>query len=407
MTKRDLVHRVEEEYPISVMYRDGYSQVQKVATSYFVDDTSLVKVTAHKKTGLNMHTNNQWWRWVNYEVSYVELRNGKFITRSKIDKQWSSHLGYWQLDRDTEWTQRFEWLFRKPFSFYTIHPLAPHYDINNAPMATGFAPSLKEQDLRAQVAHLFGKTRVRRDLMRAVGQSYPNAIMLAREFRGLVPIDWIVKFLMDNPRDLRSNRLQPYKGGFRRHLYGMQPRVYRYLLRSGFQDHDMWFGLNDVLMMRLGAGYEIPTDGFRTFSELHDTFFAQARAYHLRNPTPITQQTVVPPTELWTALHNSRVGNYKFVMPEESTMLQLWGQQMRNCIGGYAHTLVNEKRRRELGGIYEGDKLVANFEIYDGRLQQLLGKCNQALPVGVRRTLEKHFKSHNIVVTQEYWGARD
>lgn len=407
MTKHVVRYRAVEDLPnyeYDHRLRNGHSVTVQRCRTYFTGPDRVMYIESDKRTGLNQHTGKQWWRWQNTNVKSVHRNSaGKFVTRSRVDKRWDGHLDYRRLKRDAEWNALFTEIFDKPFSFPTIHPLAPHYEILSLPLPTGFSGSLKEADLRSQVASLFGKTRVRRDLMRAVAQSYPNAIMLAREFRGLVPIDWLVKFLMDNPRQ-PNIRITPYLGGLRPLLYQMQPRAYRHLLNSQMAGYDIWYYMRDItnpvgVIARVG----VPTDGFRNFYELHDLIFANDRELR-RSAAPIAPQDV-PVSPLSSALDGLQVGTLTLRMPRKTSDLHEWGEEMRNCIGGYAGSILNAKRTRELGGIYEGDKLIGNFEIINKRLSQLLGKFNQPLPVGDRKPLEAAFTKQNILVTDSYWGA--
>jgi hypothetical protein len=78
---------------------------------------------------------------------------------------------------------------------------------------------------------------------------------------------------------------------------------------------------------------------------------------------------------------------------------------MSNCISGYTHAAIN--REVTLGGIYEGDKLVANFEIKQGpRLSQLLGRFNKPVPQ-VREKIIPVLREAGVTVSDDYWGARD
>lgn len=408
--KRGPVISATDEFPDT--HLDHYSQsILARKTSYFQYPGKVTKAISEKRTGINSHSGARWYRWHTTNIHSVRLNSaGKFITVCKYDKVYQPHLDYWTLQNDEHWIRLFKESFGSDFSYVTVHPLAPHYDLNQPPVATGFSASLKEADLRSQVVKLFGKTRVRRDLMRAVGGSHPNAIMLAREFRGLVPIDWIVDFLMRHPRNPGNprNHGQVFMGNIRPMLYRIDPRSYRSLLRATMTN-DSWYSINDVgnqfspSRNRRPPFNRPPVEiGGRhtTWESVHNTLFGNYNRMY-RERTPIAPQPI-PATPLSERL--SQIGGV--VIPEITTTLQEWGDEMSNCIGSYAYSVTSAKRSRELGGIYDGDKLIANFEIDNGSLRQLLGRFNKPLPVGVRLAIELEFIDAGVSVPPEYWGSR-
>lgn len=377
---------------------ENYTQNIATKTSYFQYEDKITRCKSDKRTGINAKSGTRWYRWVTTDVQSVRRDSaGKFHTCAKSNKVWGG-LDYWSLERDTEWHSLFEQTFDQPFAFSTIHPLAPHYDLTSPPVSTGFAGSLKQANLRDQVASLFGKTRVRRDLMRAVGQSHHAAIMLAVDFRGLVPVDWLVDFLMRNTRQQGTFRV-PKNGSLRPILYQMDPRSYRDLLRGEPITRHAIASLNDVIRYRRQEGI-ILNGRYRTFESLHTAFFGEARLAFDRQryePKPI------PMTPLARRLSDIP----GVVIPDSTEVLHGWGEQMSNCIGSYAYAMVSDMRVTELGGIYEDGKLIANFEIKNGALSQLLGRFNKSLPVGVRDRFESEFLKAGVKVPSEYWGSRD
>lgn len=396
------VYCEQRDFNVTPSYNYTDSIAEKV--SYFRSPGKLTRTKSIKRTGINAYSSNRWYRWTTVEVDSVRLSSaGKFIVCGRYEKSWAGGFKWYSLEQDDHWKGFFKDEFGSDFSFATIHPLAPYYDITSGPIAKGFSPSLKEANLRDQVASLFGKTRCRRDLMRAVAQSHPNAIMLARDFRGLVPVDWLVNFLQRHDRNL-LNAGPIFQYSMRPMLYQIDPRSYRDLLRQTLQGDD-WYEINDVAAVwdQRARRYNRDIEGFggryRSFYEIHNAFFEYRRNSYR---TPITPQPV-PATPLSETL--STIPGV--VIPSMTSDLVEWGNEMRNCIGSYAHSVTHPKRSRELGGIYEGERLIGNFEIVDGRLSQLLGKCNTPLPVGVRSTYEGHFKKAGVKIPANYWGNRD
>lgn len=74
---------------------------------------------------------------------------------------------------------------------------------------------------------------------------------------------------------------------------------------------------------------------------------------------------------------------------------------MRNCIGTYRGSAV--KGTAEYGAIHKDGKVLANFEVKNKELSQLLGTANSRLDPEVCATLEAFFEAFEINV-EHYWG---
>ncbi len=381
------------------------------AVSYFVKDNKVSMISSVKSTGLNRHSNNRWYRWENTSGKVVWNRNGRVSGFSmSYPRSFWGGVPFSAIEGD----ERFASLVAEhigPVTFEGVYPLAGHYGITeNRQIPQGMGTALKQADLRSLLDVAFGKTRYRRDLMRTAGRANSNAIAFARDFRGLVPIDWIVDFLLRNPRNDEIN----YNGikSIRPILLRADPRSYRDLLRNTAIDTGTTISVNDS--MRYGTDWERIQPGLRirTVDDIHQAVFGRPRRNNGRvgagytyvpPPPPVNKPVVL--NDLAKAFDNQPVGEYIVKMPVDTDQIRGWGTYMHNCIGSYAEYMT-KGGDRVLGGVYKGDLLMANFEVDQNNLRQLLGKYNNPLDAELRGSLEKFFIDHKVTVSN-YWGQQE
>lgn len=82
------------------------------------------------------------------------------------------------------------------------YPVLHHLQSNRLPAyPTAITRHAATNDLSKFVSRVFGKTRFRKDLVKAVANlSSSNVFMVGYWFRGLVPVDWIIGFYQKNTK---------------------------------------------------------------------------------------------------------------------------------------------------------------------------------------------------------------
>lgn len=241
--------------------------------------------------------------------------------------------------------------------------------------APGMGTALRKSDTRSFIEAAFGKTRYRKDLVKAVAASNSlEKVAQARVWRGIVPIDWIVDGIAQS---VPSNRILDNAMNLA-HLRKLLPMVdqgsrKRLLMQSMTNDRGSHF-MSDTLrsvdtIFQSGDSLEYigRVDGWRS---LHDTVATQARlAVNANRPVPQS-------AEVYKILDGvSTSGGLTLVSAKDTDDLIYWGGQMNNCIGSYSHEAVNSSTC--LFGIYDKEDLVGNMEVDPtGRVQQIVGKFN-------------------------------
>lgn len=303
-----------------------------------------------------------------------------------------------------------------PLASAEFYPLWEHYVVNRTvgtmfrtvqPFGTGdvmraFAHTDNAQDL---TRNLFGKSRYRRDLVRAVATTSLPQLSLAYHFRGLVPIDWIVDFLRIQP--------QTYIGtvpDLRPVLRRLDQTSLRNLLRDQVPLRPVT--LHDTVRRPLPP--DLTFERVRDWQHLHDAVADGQRTFaHLDAKRKIDSYPPVELSEEALELNGTTDYGKTIVIADHETTLLGWGDEMRNCIYGYGSAM--RSGRAWLGGVYSGDQLVANFEVRPGapnspreigplpRLEQLLGRMNRTLGDDLRVEVEDYLKAHGILC-EGYWG---
>ncbi|KQP63163.1 hypothetical protein [Nocardioides sp. Leaf285] len=345
-----------------------------------------------------------------------------------------------------------------PATFAETFPLAGHYlrEENPEPRPEsdlGQDPAFRAALRGAPTAqdltrNLFGKTRYRRDLVKAVAQAHLIDLDLAWQFRGLVPIDWLVRFLRESAAAraridadpfaarLRGRRVQGRTGetySVRRHLRSLDQRSLKRLLHEIERVPDAASGLRRDLS-RWPSSNLARIDSWR---DLHDVTMGRLERFHtVRGAAKPRKPVTVTLPEEAIALNGATgpvdgIRLHIEIASSEDT-LWAWGDAMHHCIGTYATKLV--RGISWLGAVRtdasETGKptisMIANFEIslhYDfreetaegrsvtvrdtvptRRLTQLLGPRNSILPAEVRAVIETHLRARGIVV-DDYWGT--
>jgi hypothetical protein len=447
-----IVHREEVEY-LNDQYLDetdrSEQQVTKSAKTVFRSDSKVTYMTSRKFTGKRRDNGKRWFRWHNDESFGFRANKNGLILPYHVQKgknRWVNGalsapfnyldgVGYF----DTQpAVQNFRQAVAEEFgeiSLKSLYPITELYDINTYDdIPKGLTRGFREKEFSDFVAATFGKTRMRKDLVKACAKTYPEVVALAADFRGMVPIDWIVNFLRLHEGMERQAPNGRWNLNLRPILRNLDVRSYRGLLNTPVWYRD-WMELVDVLQARRSeyGRFRMPTgERARTWHELHDLClvrhnyarggFINGRNNVIGGHARITYEPPAPPANEPVKLvgpakelHNMVFDDYKIVCATETDQLREWGKEMRNCIGGYTHQAKNGGS--VFGAVYKAEKLIANFEIAKNyrkadatelesswRVNQLLGKTNITLSDDVRQPIEKAMEAVGVEIPVGYWG---
>lgn len=234
--------------------------------------------------------------------------------------------------------------------------------------------ALRMSDARGFIETAFGKTRYRKDLVKAVAATHSTSVIAVMSaFRGVVPTDWLVDALNDWPKfgeydwnfaSLRKIAKLTDQNSARRLLNGLMSD----------QVPSMWITDSIRSIDQLMSYRQIPELGkVSGWREVHDLLAGQARRAVKPN------QTIPQRGKVIKALDGAEVSGYTIVSAKDTDTLEVWGHQMSNCIGGYEYQALNGTSL--LFGVYRDGSLVGNMELRkNGDVVQLVGKYNARFP---------------------------
>lgn len=283
--------------------------------------------------------------------------------------------------------------------------------------------AFREETLTLAVKKMF-KSKARKSLVKAIDYSHGSELRFAYHCRYLVPIDWIVDGL---------NKENTYSVGY------MAPdRLGRAKTSTYYKERDplteilshvsegrkrvfflsLWNNEDTFEVCRLfewangerKEGFIALVREASDVSVLHQEMIAQDRLNNRQRIRPSMVNKKIELTEITSSYQNLELSSgLKIVAPEDTDTLVTWSNTMGNCISGYAFPA--ERGDLYLGGVYSGEKLIANFEIDKNKnLKQLLGKYNQHLTQEDRDAIIDALASveaiHIDTVTQA-WGVTD
>lgn len=274
--------------------------------------------------------------------------------------------------------------------------------------ATAWAPAAVRRafvdttDVQELTRRLFGKTRYRRDLVKAVANTNMNTLALAWQFRGLVPIDWIIDLMRASAV---PDGARPWPN-IRPHLRVLDRQSLRNLLNdvADARSHRL---INDIARMPvMGRPMRV-----RTWKHLHDTLVDHMLLYRNALTQSGKKKRPVPLPEYATALAGDIGRGVEIELATHEDDLWSWALRMHHCIGGYGPEL--RSGRHLLGAVSVNGAIAANFEILHWeendephmRLRQLLGHSNTLVPEPLRGTVVAHMETAGVTVPKTYWGS--
>lgn len=257
---------------------------------------------------------------------------------------------------------------------YPILREAPHWDA-----VTGMSQPLRQaRDLQDFTRLLFGDSRYRKDLVKAVAAAPRlDGVWLARELRTLFPTDWLIP-LIGGPL-IRKTGLHPIKPFMR----WLPEYAARRLLREWGEAGDS-YGIDDTLLswraiLREKPDYTLGAYRVTTWGDLHDHLARELRKVE-RADKPIE------PTRIAKRLDGKSMDGITLVHPRSTHELIDWGNAMHNCIGGYDRKALQGSS--VLFAVMRDGDLIGNMELRpSGSIRQLVGDYNRPLDEAVRATV--------------------
>jgi hypothetical protein len=416
--------------------------VIKTRREVVVNNNTLYYVTKNYTTGVDRNGGHRYWRWSTDQCDLISInKKGQIYNRTMVRgrgkllfggdaRQLFNRFEFYnrtiaqRQENNPNFGDRYiaeryrkeSWdiFYHKalemfgPINIETVYPqLAKPIQESGFNYTPLNIKEYKEKDPIDFVKTLFGASSYRKDLVKAVARNNdPLRLNFAKQFRHLVPIDWIIDFLemyagiapvfnLNLPVDVQINT-------FRDIVKSLSMNDRHRILSEPFSSIEYRM-LGDVLRDRTAQRYN---GRGRTVREIHDSIYDHRfnRAYRVAI-TPVA--SAISATKVADKIIKTPICNTEYsIKPAEHTdELYQWSEKMRNCISSYTRSALKEDTPITLGAVYKNDNLIANFEIYNHVLKQLLGSCNQPLPVEDRKPIEEYFKSIGVRC-EEYWGHR-
>lgn len=361
--------------------------------SIFTHENKVSLTSSSQYTGTNQKSGKRWFRWETGGAMGFRRNDLGTIIPFSVSKQGSKFRPGYYDPFDPATAARSQYLNQVKTVFNVTRPadVYPMLDVygfdrwRDIPygMAKYFRLSNEKDFTRA----LFGKSNYRRDLLKAVCQSSPSKLLVAKQFNGLVPVDWIIGWLNNSdsifPANFRVDNL-------RKALLELDPRSYRRLL----QDYDNYAGqfIADINRYTADTGALY----VRSFNDWHDQIWAGDRVIHRKQNEPIKQSSLAQKLHMYTE------NDLKFVTAQETDDMYKWSELMSNCISGYSYDAL--LGNGIYGAVERNNKVIANYEIKSGALKQLLGRFNQSLSEPLRKQAVDMLTANGVDCSGQWWG---
>jgi len=288
--------------------------------------------------------------------------------------------------------------------FGMAFPLFAHWD---DAVATVGIPHMRSSNINDFTQKLFGKTRYRKDLVKAVANCPdPDLLKNAYELRGLVPIDWIIRYLRESAEQHQPKRnrgityhtpmkIHNLREGFKKMTPAQRKSLFPALL-------DMKAHTRYVVEDTMRSIDKLPEETVHTVkmkaSELrrvHDELAAEVRKLREANLT-------IPVSDLAKKIKEATFDGISVVPASNTHEVIGWGRDMNHCIASYNRHAVSKERT--LVGIYKDGNLIGNASFRaDNTCEQAFGKNNQRMPEEVLESLKDGLKG--VVNFKGAWGV--
>lgn len=284
---------------------------------------------------------------------------------------------------------------------------------------------------------IFGKSRRRKDLVRAVGklirdgyQQRAHILSWVELFKKSVPIDWLVLALNKPHPDLEMaeeltvpNNTQPKRTTFREILDQLKPNERKNILlnthgtRQGYLLSDtirQWRMLHNTY----GQPFPVNRDNIKNLHQLHDVLTQAVNDYAAEQRRRYQIEAYKPEKmKIWNDDLNEYAsaieadGRFDIRFARDYDTLIDWSTYMNNCISSYFNSSAL------LAGVYRDGVLYANLEIrvsqdrwatddprWNFELHQLLGKHNLKLDHDDKLVIEEFLQEFGVGMYANRWS---
>lgn len=254
-----------------------------------------------------------------------------------------------------------------------------------------FYASLHNDDPRVFIANILGTYR--KDIARSLNKVSVSEIDVLSEAYKHIPVDWLAQAISANhPRNLKSVAILNTMVE-RGHLSQTQVRD---LIFNGELSSDSTTSDAARMARRLENQVNIRelTRG-KNVEDIHDeltSIFNGKRATAQAAPIKYAKEIA--------QVMDAEVGKYRIVLPKNGNEIVRWGRDMGHCIGSYSDSAYVDD---VLGAVYDGDNMVANFQIRDKQMVQIYGKHNSIFDGAVE--VRDYFLDKKLIKDTGYIGG--
>lgn len=358
-----------------------------VWTTLTVKDDLIALKRSTKQSGVNRHSGKKYTSFRHESSVFYSWKNGRMRAYRKMPRRKNSPAtfrdvtaeelymrAYASDDVGKDVAPGFQILFGKTARevFDDQYPMRLHAK----PMA-GLTTHLVAKDAHEMTVSMFGN-RTRKDLVKAVGgllEYAPNlstshALLAGLSVQGLVPTDWIVKWMPQIVQETNFEYMHVYPRvrEARRLFRSMSEKQLRRLVTNGGK----LYALADTVMSfnqvrEKDPEFDLKELSFTSFKDLHDVLSRENRKRReARVPVEYKGRAKKLP---------GQYGDYRIVAPSDTWDLVNWGTEMNNCIGGYGRSVTDG--RCLLYAVYDKEKMIGNMELDPkGNIRQFVGKHN-------------------------------
>lgn len=267
---------------------------------------------------------------------------------------------------------------------------------------------LREETPIDYTRKLFAKKYYRKDLVKALVAAPLELHSRAVSAAGLVPTDWIIEGLRNDPRRALPGARQFYtaeeRRTFRMFLRAVPPRLRRRYVVG--EDTPTGY-LLDIPRIMNDTTFNIDFRRYRSIQEIHEAWMT-----NLGNTSNIDEQLttngIIPLNKQTEKLISVSIPEFEIVPATTREDLINWSNEMNNCIRGYYYDACQDNK--SYLGVYHNGQLMANVEIVDGNVTQFLGKYNNGFAANmdkVKPILNTWINAKAIKPTyQSAWGLK-
>lgn len=350
-----------------------------------------------------------WHRWKTLKSDHYSVKTGHLESYTKTGKffhtttktasfRWSSYeqvcagINRLLLKNGLEPMDKFD----NKSIFRTSYPLFDHFD-RMSYRSLGI-PHMHSKDIQEFTRKMFGKTRYRKDLVRAVAStSNPHALKNAYHIRGLVPVDWIIKYLVSTKSKTSYGVpvMTSIRPAFQKMTMNQRKAVMTAITDDKVQDVYYVEDLLDFATM-------LPEETVQAVKMKPSNLYEVHNILSMETTKVRTPDIVIEPTPLYKKISQIDWSDSVIEMVPATSTHQVinWGVEMGHCIGSYASQAANGTYT--LTGIYQDGKLIGNAMFQKRKAVQIFGKFNKQLPDSVLKTI---IEKLDICDFQNTWGV--